>query len=409
MAAIDLTLTVDDGDGIGRGYPGSVSLTGAGRTLEQWQPGEASMEMRTLRASSVLHGPAPHGPARSLIEERMELLFSGSSPAVEIAALVNDVAAGRSRGYLTAQKAGESDVWRSPFYAGSIQLHGDSFRFQDQDRYQLRVVREPYFELAGTATALTAVRLRSGGAVAFTAPAKGTLPAPLALTVKASAVTPGPLRVHLWQDRHAPASWTAAYSMAAAGSSTVDSALRLTFSTARPAGKNLGYAQLYSPVLAPTAAASATEVRDGRDGDGLTVSYGASSAALAGESEVGVLGRLGGAESIFSGLGLVRVDEMTDYYHLTAYAAAISGTDWALWNMPADGFRMVEFARAFSGTKAVAAAADVEVLGDPLYLGPGERCVVVPLIEDPGAAGAEYAGTLLSLGGSIRPRVSEII
>ena len=409
MAPINLKLIVDSADGISRGYPDSVTLTGSDRTLEQWQPAEASMEMRTLRSSTMLHGPRPHGRARGLVEERMQLLFSGSSPAVEIAALLNDVAAGRSRGYLEAERVGQTDVWRSPIYAGSLQLHGDSYRFENKERYHLRLVREPYFELAGAATSLTAVDLRSRESAVLTAPSKGSLPAPLELEVEASSDTPGALRVYLWQDRHAPGSWTEAYSMAAAATSTVDDTLRMTFSTARPQGKDLGYPLLYSPVLVPTAAARSLQVRNGRGEDGLTVSYGASSAALAGESEVGVLGRLAGFDSVFSGMGPLRVDEMTDYYHLTAYASEISGTDWQLWNMPSDGFRAFEFSSVFSGAKAVAAASDVEVFGDALYLGPGEGCVIVALIETVGSAGAEYGGALLSLQASIRPRISEIV
>ena len=66
-------------------------------------------------------------------------------------------------------------------------------------------------------------------------------------------------------------------------------------------------------------------------------------------------------------------------------------------NAPTDGY----FAETVTGAAALE--------GGPFYLAPEERCVLVPLIETLGSAGAEYNGTVLSLQVLQRARVSEII
>lgn len=402
MSAIELSLAADTSDGVARGYPATIRLGGE-ITMEGWQPAEAVVEARTLRAVSDVEGPSIHGRVRSLLQEEVRLLVPDSqhSRIEQASRLLNAINGGEASGWLQAQKVGDSKVWRSPLRGGSIQLAGESLRYEEDARYFLTVQREPWWEDAGAASSLGSHALRSRTPIVLTGPAAGTLAAPLALTVTASAGLTAALRVHLFEDRAAPASWTPAYEMAASGTVS-GTRTGIAFAPGRPTGKNLGRAQLYQPVLMATTAANEAVVRARRNQEAVTVGYGTAAAALVGETEVGALGRLGGRDSIFTGAGLASVEETTAYYVATIYAGLISGTDWRLVNAPAAGYLAAGLASGFSGSGALAG-------GEGLYAGPSERVVLLPLIETLGASGAEYTGTVLTLAATTRPRVSEVI
>ena len=393
-----LSLQADTSDGLTRGYPDEILLSGD-VVMDAWQPAEAQVETRTLRAFSDVEGPAIHGRTRSLVQEQIFLLLSDAELVEHTSRFLNAINGGHGRGWLRVQKQGDTNFWRSPVYGGSMQLDGDSFRYgRGRRRFRLTVIREPWFESTAAAADLGRPALRSRTPITLTGPDAGTVAAPLLLSVQASSALATAVRIHLFQDRAVPATWTAGYSMSASSSGTDGGGHnRISFSTGRPAGKDLGRTALYQPVLIPTSGANAAIVRSMRDAEALTVGYGNSASDVNAETEVGVLGRMAGAESIFSGVGLAAVDEDDDYYVATAYASEISGTGWRLVNVPADGY----LAEVAAGTVALA--------GGPLYLGPEERCVIVPLIETVGSAGAEYNGTALSLQVLQRARVSEII
>ena len=395
MTAVTLSLIADTSDGLARGYPGRISL-GGDVTMESWQPTEAQVEARTLRAASDVVGPGIHGRVRSLVQEQIFLLAPVEADVMAHASrFLNAINAGAATGWLQAQELGETQIWRSPVRGGSIQLDGSSFRYEEKKRWRVTIIREPYFESTAAAAALGRHALRSRVPITLTAPDAGTIAAPIALRLGGR--SDSAVRVHLYQDRSAPAAWTPGYSMRATAADTdSDGQPRIRFGSAAPAGKKLGREALYQPILAPIGTTNAAVVRAQRDLDGLTVRYGRAASGVGGESEVGVLGRLGGAASIFTGMGMVAVDEGTDSYLLTSYGGKISGTDWLLANAPTDG----QMTTIVTGTGLLA--------GGPLYLAPGERCVILPLIELAGRSG-EFTDSGLTLSASIRPRISEIV
>ena len=414
MPQINLGLAVDTTDRLARGYPASLSFTG---TMEEWQPAASQVEMRTLRASSAVSGPRPHGRARALVEERFSLVLPTSSTVIEQASRIfNDINDGRASAYLTAVRAGDSTItWRSPIYAGDMELSADSQRWTDRTRYTITCARAPWWENAAAAQSVGSATLASRTVIAYTAPTSGTIAAPIEWTLSATASTGAAMRVHLWQDRHAPhgqgLNWSAAYLMSASSSTKNTGEYRhVNFSTAAPSGKNLGYALVYQPVFMPSSATNAGVVRSNRGSEGLTLKYGKSATNLAGESDVGVLGKLGGHDSIFTGLGLVTISETTDYHRIIAYADKISGTGWRLAMSPTDGYIARQYSEAFSGTAPTPPSDTAAHYGDEaIWLSPGERCIVYPLIETLGASGAEYASaTNLTLAGALRPRISEL-
>lgn len=393
--AVELSLQANTSDGLTRGYPAVISL-GGNVIMEDWRPAEAAIEARTLRATSDVDGPQIHGRVRSLVQEDILLLVPDTTAIQQASRLLNAINAGAASGWLRAQMVDSTQIWRSPLRGGSLQLAGESLRFEGgKRRYHVRVIREPWFEDAGTATGLGTHNLRSRTAITLTGPDKGTLAAPLILTL--AGTPPSEVRVHLFQDRAAPATWTPSYEMSATSTATVDGHTQIRFANGRPTGKNLGRAHVYQAILAPVGATNADMVRTRRDTDGLSASYGAALNSLEANGEIGVLGRLNGLASVFTELGFAALDEDDDYFAVTSYAGRISGTSWRLISAPADG----GFAEAVSGPGLLAS--------DPLYLAPGERCVLLPLIETTGSAGAEYDGTALSLQAAVRPRVSEVI
>ena len=396
MSAVELSLEADGSDGLARGYPDVVSLAGD-IIMEQWQPAEAQVEARTLRATSDVDGPAVHRRVRSLVDEQIQFLVPDGSDMEDASRLLNAINGGAARGWLRAQRVGETEVWRSPLRAGSMQLDGSSLRFAREGRYRMSITREPYFESTAAAVSLGTSALRSRMPITLTAPDAGTLASPLILTLQATGSVSSALRIHLFQDRAAPSTWTPNYLCGGRSVSGDD----LDFSTVRPAGKNLARRALYRPVLVPTSSANVSRVGDERDNEAFSVAYGRSSSSFRGETELGRLGRLDGCSSIFSGLGRAAIDEDVDYLRLRSYAQPFAlNTGWHLYMAPTDGQRSV----VAEGTGGLDGG---RPQGEPLRLAPEERCVIFPLIET--VAAAEYSGTALSLQASIRPRISEII
>ena len=418
MPAITLGLSVDTDDKLARGYPASVAFSaGAGISLQDWQPASAQVEMRTLRSASSINGPQPHGRARGLVEENFSLFMPSTSTVAEQAMkIINDVNEGRARAYLTAERTQDSSItWRSPIYAGDFELDGASLDYENRMRYRVSCVREPWWENSAAASSIGSVTLASRTSATFTAPTSGTIAAPITWALSATSSTGGALRIHLWQDRHAPhgqgLNWTAAYTMSASSSTKPsDDYRQINFSSPAPSGKNLGYPLVYQSVLMPSSATNAGIVRSNRGTDGFTLRYGRSSSDLAHESEVGVLGKIAGLDSIFTNVGLAVVDETTDYFRLISYANKVSGTSWRLGMAPTDGHIIQEYSAAFSGSAPAIGGAGAFQFGDKaLWISPGERFVIYPLIETLGASGAEYSSaTNLTLAGTLRPRISEL-
>ena len=396
-----LSLEADISDGLASGFPAVIALSGD-VTLEAWQPGEAQVEMRTLRATSDVTGPIIHTRARSLVEETVTILLDDAEKAEQADRLFNAVNRG-AMAWLRVQIYSYGSIWRSPIKSGSIRL--DSTTLQDvrgRRRYHVTVTREPWFELRGSIEVLPSTALRSRTPIAFTSPAGGSVAAPLILTLRASSAITSPLRIHLFQDRAVPAMWTPAYQITASSSTKpTGEHRRIDFAAEAPTGKNLGRDHDYEPVLAPIGATNAAAVRSMRGGEILTLGFGRSSTDISEETEPAALGHMQGEESIFTGFGDVGIGEDSDHYTITAYGDRISGTDWRLVNAPADGYHAVDFP---SGVGA--GAHDLQV---QLFAAPSQRCVLLTLIETLGAAGAEYTGSALSIEASIRPRVSEVI
>ena len=397
-----LSLEADVSDGLAHGYPAIIALSGD-VTMEAWQPAESQIELRTLRARSDVDGPSIHGRTRALAEETITVLLDDATVAEQAEQMLNAVNRGQ-KAWLRFQIFSYGSTWRSPIRAGSVRL--DSSTLQDgrgRRRYHLTITREPWFELAGTPTSvLAATALRSRTPIAFTAPAGGTVAAPIILTLSASAAVSSALRLHLYQDRAVPASWTPGYEISASASSKPDGGhRRIEFAAEAPTGKNLGRDHDYEPVLAPASSGNAGVVRAQRGMDALTLGFGRSSTDISEETEPALLGYLRGQASIFTGLGDAGIGEDSDHYTVTAYADRISGTSWRLINAPADGHLQMQF--------DTGVAMGSQALEQGLYAAPGERCAIVPLIETLGSAGAEYAGTALSIEAAIRTRVSEVI
>ena len=392
-----LSLQADTRDGLARGYPDEILLSGE-VVMDAWQPAEAQVETRTLRAFSDVEGPAIHGRTRSLVQEQIFLLLSDAELVEHTSRFLNAINGGHGRGWLRVQKQGDTNFWRSPVYGGSMQLDGDSFRYgRGRRRFRLTVIREPWFESTAAEADLGSHALRSRTPIVITGAEAGTLAAPMALSVATAGSAPV-VRVHLFQDRETPAAWSPDYEMdASAAGTSPNGNNQIGFSAARPAGKNLGRQATHQPIFMARTSGNATVVRNNRDMDALTVGYGSASTDISGESEVGILGRLVGLESIFSGLGIVSIGEDADYYSIISYNNMVSGTGWRIVNAPTDGY----FAETVTGAAALE--------GGPFYLAPEERCVLVPLIETLGSSGAEYNGTVLSLQVLQRARVSEII
>ncbi|MCY4056623.1 MAG: hypothetical protein OXG44_01345 [Gammaproteobacteria bacterium] len=397
-----LSLEADVSDGLAHGYPDVIALSGD-VTMEAWQPAESQIELRTLRAVSDVDGPSIHGRTRALAEETITVLLDDAAVAEQAEQMLNAVNRGQ-KAWLRFQIFSYGSTWRSPIRAGSVRL--DSSTLQDgrgRRRYHLTVIREPWFELAGTPTSvLAATALRSRMPIAFTTLPAGTVAAPLILTLTASAAVSSGLRLHLYQDRAVPASWTPGYEIAASASSKpAGGHRRIEFAAEAPTGKNLGRDHDYQPVLAPASTTNAGVVRTQRGKDALTLGFGRSSMDISEETEAALLGYLRGQASIFTGLGDAGIGEDSDHYTVTAYADKISGTGWRLINAPADGYLQLQFDAGLT--------MGGQELEPGLYAAPSQRCVLLPLIETLGAAGAEYAGTALSIEAGIRTRVSEVI
>ena len=390
MTAVLLSFEADDSDNLGRGYPDEILLSGDVR-MEDWRPAEAQVEARTLRAASDVDGPSIHPRVRSLVHEEIVLLVDDTTVIQQISRLLNAINAGTASGWLRAQRLGEDDVWRSPVRGGSIQLSGASWRYNDLRRlYFVTIFREPWFESTAAPTSLGTHALRTRTAITLTAPASGTLAAPLILTLRASGDVNEALRLHLFQDRAAPSSWTPNYRCAGIGTLTGGD---LRFTTVRPSGKNLGRATVYRPILTPTS--SDNHVADERGDEAFSLAYGASSTVLWAETDLGQLGYVDGRDSIFTALGWAEIDEDVDYLRLRSHARPFTlDTGWQLHMAPSDGC----VCQVVTGTGAL--------IDGPLYLAPSERCVILPFIET--VAAAEYSGTALSLQASIRPRISTI-
>ena len=142
------------------------------------------------------------------------------------------------------------------------------------------------------------------------------------------------LRIHLFQDRAAPAGWSPNYRCVGTGLMSGD----LRFTAVRPNDKNLGRAALYRPLLIPNNNANVARVGAHRDAESFSAAYGFSSSELWAESELGRLGRLDGRASIFTGVGMAEIVDEVDYLRLRAYARPFAlDTGWALLMAPLDG------------------------------------------------------------------------
>lgn len=400
MNAIELSLQVDASDGVERGYPEIISLAESETTMN-WDPSESVVEARTLRSSSDVDGPPIHGRVRDLTTELISAIFPDTSRAQNISRLLNNINDGTARGWLRAQKIGEADVWRSPIRSGSMSLSGASFQYElNKSEYDINITREPWWEdAAAMPTDLGTHNASSRTLLAYTAPVRGTVAAPIEFSISGNTITSG-FNLHLFQDRTVPTAWTRQYLYNAGASSiNTDGHNQIVFTTGAngPWSKGLDRPVMYQPVLVPSTSGNHGVVRSNRNQDAFSIGYGRTSAVEAGETELGILGRLGAVDSIFTGIGPVILSTGDDYFVLTSYNNRITGTAWRMALVPTDGY---QFARqSFPGV----------VKGDPLYVSPGETCVVLPLVESLSGGGAEYTGSGLSMSATIRPRITEII
>ena len=178
-----LSLQADTSEGLTRGYPDEILLSGE-VVMDAWQPAEAQVETRTLRAFSDVEGPAIHGRTRSLVQEQIFLLLSDAELVEHTSRFLNAINGGHGRGWLRVQKQGDTNFWRSPVYGGSMQLDGDSFRYgRGRRRFRLTVIREPWFESTAAEADLGSHALRSRTPIVITGAEAGTLAAPMALSV----------------------------------------------------------------------------------------------------------------------------------------------------------------------------------------------------------------------------------
>lgn len=402
MSAVIIEFKADTSDGIDRGYPEQTSLAADGVTM-QWDPAESSVESRTLRSSSDVDGPSIHGRTRELVTEQIQLLVPDTARIQNVSRMLNAINDGTAKGWLTAQRVGETDIWRSPIRSGSVRLTGESLRFSGtQAEYVVTVAREPWWEdAADMPTDLgSSSTLASRTALEYTAPTRGTVAAPIQFSVSGVGVGSG-FGIHLFQDRSVPSSWTRQYTYSGGSYSTnSDGHGQIVFGTGAngPWSKGLGRPVLYQPVLIPSTAANHAVVRSRRNQDAFSIGYGRSSAVESGETELGVLGRLGAVDSIFTGIGPMIINDNDDYFVLTTYTNRISGTAWRVCVAPTSG--------KLSTTQFVSGVLSG---GSPLYVSPGETCLVVPLVESLSAGGSEHITTGLSISATIRPRITEII
>ena len=391
MSAVILSFEADTTDNLGRGYPDTIRLDGD-VVMEDWRPAEAEVEASTLRSGSDTDGPAIHPRVRALVREEIVLLVQDTDVIEHISRLLNAINANAANGWLVAQRLGEEDAWRSPIRGGSLQLSGQSWRYNRQDRlYFVTIIREPYFE-ADSATYLGSNPLRTRTPITLTAPAEGSVAAPLFLRLTAAGTVSSALRLHLFQDREVPSAWTPGYRCVGIGTLAGGD---LRFTTVRPSGKNLSQPAVYRPFLTPTSSANRTHVADERGNEALSVALGKSASVLSAESGLGEIGYVDKRESAFTALGDVAIDEDVDYLRVKSYAQPFAlDTGWQLHMAPTDAC-----------VCQVVTATGVLIDG-PLYMAPDEKSVIMPFIET--VTQSEYSGTALSLLAWIRPRISTI-